>query len=113
MHPEAFMAGSILIIGRTARSCQPLMAKSYGLCRISLPLRFFFSMYLSVWWLAGSHHSPLILLAVNQKANIINIGRVPSGTKQAPLAKTFTGQTRKRFKVQSLTTSVFLEAEPR
>ncbi|KAL9345765.1 hypothetical protein Peur_060618 [Populus x canadensis] len=47
-----------------------------------------------------------------EKANIINIGRVPSGTKQAPLAKTFTGQTRKLFKVQSLT-SVFLEAEPR
>ncbi|KAJ6376665.1 hypothetical protein OIU76_025756 [Salix suchowensis] len=28
---------------------------------------------------------PLTLLAVNQKANIINNGRVPSGTKKAPL----------------------------
>ncbi|KAF9673060.1 hypothetical protein SADUNF_Sadunf11G0109600 [Salix dunnii] len=28
---------------------------------------------------------PLILLAVNQKASIINIGRVPSGMKKAPL----------------------------
>ncbi|KAJ6332661.1 hypothetical protein OIU77_008676 [Salix suchowensis] len=80
------MAGSILIIiGRGVRSCQPLMEKSYWFCKRFLAAEVLFLNVFRCVVVSRLPSPPLTLLAVNQKANIINNGRVPSGTKKAPL----------------------------